>query len=82
MFQLNCSSCMAFEEVGPCGIHLGPNITFDCCACSASIITTKYTGKFDKSVITALRVPADEVDNPLMQRWWRQGPPTQALAAR
>ena len=49
MFQLNCSSCMAFGEVGPCGIPLGPNITFDCCACSASIITTEYTGKFDNT---------------------------------
>ena len=44
--------------------------------------STQASLTIQQSVITALRVPADEVDNPLMQRWWRQGPPTQALAAR
>ena len=73
---------MAFGEGGPSGIPLGPNIIVAHVVLLLSQQSTRASLTIQQSVITALRVPADEVDNPLMQLWRRRGPPTQRLAAR
>ena len=72
---------MAFGEVGLFGIPLEPLFVAYVVLLSSQQ-STQASLTIQQSVITALRVPADEVDNPLMQRWWRRSPPTQPLAAR
>ena len=72
---------MAFGDVGPFGIPLEP-LFVAYLVLLLSQQSTLVSLTIQQSVIKALHVPADEVDNPLMQRCWRRGPPTQALAAR